>query len=151
MKIAERTQQFLNDFPVSVIQWFAGCVSGYTGANLAGANLEGADLKASTFIGTNLTGANLDGADLRGAQLQGALFTNATFKGANLSRAQLMDVEGLTSEQIVALLNEQSDLSDSIDKVPAEGSLLPDTYSYALGDTRQSLITRMESAMADST
>ncbi len=69
-------------------------------ADLTDASLEGADLKAATLLGANLTNANLDNADLRGAQLKGANFTNASFKGANLARAQLMDVEGLTSEQL---------------------------------------------------
>jgi len=34
-------------------------------------------------------------------------------------------------------------------EVPAEGSLLPDTYAYSRGDTRQSVVMRMQKAMSD--
>lgn len=33
--------------------------------------------------------------------------------------------------------------------VPAEGSILPDSYAYNRGDTRQSVVDRMQKAMAD--
>jgi len=51
--------------------------------------------------------------------------------------------EGLTSQQIVDLLNEDNVLVGEIDEVPPEGSLLPETYKFSRGDTRQSVINRM--------
>ena len=55
--------------------------------------------------------------------------------------------EGLTSAEIVALLDQQSALAGRIDRVPPEGSLLPDTYFYVLGDRREALLARMHRAM----
>ncbi len=55
--------------------------------------------------------------------------------------------EGLTSVEIVALLKQQSALDGGIEQTPAEGSLLPDTYFYVLGEPRQELLARMRRAM----
>ncbi|HZB90834.1 MAG TPA: endolytic transglycosylase MltG [Stellaceae bacterium] len=55
--------------------------------------------------------------------------------------------EGLTSAEIVALLQQQSALDGAVDRMPPEGSLLPDTYFYVLGDGRQALLARMHRAM----
>lgn len=55
--------------------------------------------------------------------------------------------EGLTSYQIVQMLNETKSLEGNIVKIPEEGTLLPETYYYSAGDTRESLIKRMQNAM----
>jgi UPF0755 protein len=52
--------------------------------------------------------------------------------------------EGITSEQIVAILNRQKLLSGEITSIPAEGSLLPDTYKFSRNISRQDLIERMQ-------
>jgi len=51
--------------------------------------------------------------------------------------------EGLTSEQIVARLNENDILTGDINEIPAEGSLLPDTYKFERGATRQQIVNLM--------
>ncbi len=51
--------------------------------------------------------------------------------------------EGLTSRQIVDLLLADPNLVGDIAAVPAEGTLLPETYQFNLGDTRQSILDRM--------
>ncbi|HWI26676.1 MAG TPA: endolytic transglycosylase MltG [Stellaceae bacterium] len=56
--------------------------------------------------------------------------------------------EGLTSAEIVALLRQQPALDGSIDRVPPEGSLLPNTYFYVLDTPRAELLARMHRAMA---
>ena len=56
--------------------------------------------------------------------------------------------EGMTSAEVVAALNAAPGLEGEIAAVPAEGSLLPETYHYALGDSRAGLIERMQRAMA---
>jgi len=52
--------------------------------------------------------------------------------------------EGLTSEQIVGRLNAHKMLTGEISQIPAEGSLLPDTYKFSRGMSRQDLIERMK-------
>jgi UPF0755 protein len=59
---------------------------------------------------------------------------------------QLTIPEGLTSEQIVARLLENDILSGNIKDVPGEGSLLPDTYHFNRGFTREQMIKRMREA-----
>jgi UPF0755 protein len=57
---------------------------------------------------------------------------------------QLTIPEGLTSEQIVARLMENPILAGNIREVPREGSLLPDTYNFTRGFTREQMIQRMQ-------
>ena len=52
--------------------------------------------------------------------------------------------EGLTSEQVVARLNGHEMLKGEIKAIPAEGTLLPDTYKFSRHMTRQDLIDRMQ-------
>jgi UPF0755 protein len=54
--------------------------------------------------------------------------------------------EGLTSEQIVARLLDDDILVGNIKEVPREGSLLPDTYNFTRGMTREQIIQRMQQA-----
>ncbi|HEX3969778.1 MAG TPA: endolytic transglycosylase MltG [Stellaceae bacterium] len=62
-------------------------------------------------------------------------------------RHKLTIPEGLTSAQIVALIDAAPKLDGTIDAEPPEGTLLPDTYFYVMGNTRQELLTRMHRAM----
>ncbi|MDQ2954473.1 MAG: endolytic transglycosylase MltG [Pseudomonadota bacterium] len=52
--------------------------------------------------------------------------------------------EGLTSEQAVARLFENDVLSGNLKELPREGSLLPETYRFTRGTTREQLIQRMQ-------
>jgi UPF0755 protein len=54
--------------------------------------------------------------------------------------------EGLTSEQIVARLNADPVLTGAIEKIPPEGSLMPDTYKFTRGATRQQILDQMTQA-----
>ena len=56
-------------------------------------------------------------------------------------------VEGQTVHQIIAALQAEPALSGEITTRPPEGSLLPETYHYSLGDTRTALIERMQADM----
>lgn len=51
--------------------------------------------------------------------------------------------EGLTSEQIVARLRENDLLTGEVTQMPREGTILPDTYKFQRGSTRQAIIDRM--------
>ena len=82
---------------------------------------------------------------------------------AQASAVQVMDIiasgktakhkltirEGLTSAEIVALVRDAPLLAGDAGPVPSEGALLPETYVYSRGDTRQSMIERMEQAMRE--
>ena len=52
--------------------------------------------------------------------------------------------EGLTSQQIVQRLRESDLLVGDVKDVPREGSLMPDTYKVFRGETRASVIVRMQ-------
>jgi UPF0755 protein len=54
--------------------------------------------------------------------------------------------EGLTSQQIVARLMEDNVLTGTIKEIPREGSLLPDTYNFSRGVTREQMLQRMQQA-----
>ncbi|HTQ34309.1 MAG TPA: endolytic transglycosylase MltG, partial [Stellaceae bacterium] len=82
---------------------------------------------------------------------------------AGASAVQVMDIiasgktvkhkltirEGLTSAEVVALVREAPLLTGDTGPVPPEGALLPETYVYSRGDTRESVIERMEQAMQE--
>ena len=59
---------------------------------------------------------------------------------------QITLVEGKTSAEIVEIINRAEELTGEIKDIPAEGSLLPNTYRYTKGETRQSIIDRMQQA-----
>jgi len=54
--------------------------------------------------------------------------------------------EGLTSEQIVARLSDNEIFSGPVKEVPREGTLLPETYKFPRGTTREQVIQRMQQA-----
>lgn len=57
--------------------------------------------------------------------------------------------EGLTSYEIVRLLNGVEELTGDVKAIPAEGSLLPETYDYRLEEERGAILTRMAEAMEE--
>ena len=52
--------------------------------------------------------------------------------------------EGLTSEQIVQRLQDNDVLVGSVNAPPPEGSLMPDTFKFARGTSRETLIRTMQ-------
>lgn len=52
--------------------------------------------------------------------------------------------EGLTSDQVVQRLLENDVLTGNIREVPREGTLLPETYRFTRGMTREQMIQRMQ-------
>src|SRR5450756_272864 len=54
--------------------------------------------------------------------------------------------EGLTSEQIVARLSDNDIFSGSVREIPREGTLLPETYKFPRGTSRDQVIARMQQA-----
>lgn len=56
--------------------------------------------------------------------------------------------EGLTSAAVVELIAAAPALSGTLDTIPEEGTLLPETYHYSYGDSRVELVARMQEAMS---
>ncbi|RTL52800.1 MAG: endolytic transglycosylase MltG [Bradyrhizobiaceae bacterium] len=54
--------------------------------------------------------------------------------------------EGLTSEQIVARLQDNDIFAGTLREIPREGTLLPDTYKFPRGTPREQVIQRMQQA-----
>ena len=52
--------------------------------------------------------------------------------------------EGLTSEQIVTRLSDNDIFAGSVREMPREGTLLPETYKFPRGTTRDQVIGRMQ-------
>ncbi|MGJ8529909.1 endolytic transglycosylase MltG [Maritalea sp.] len=79
---------------------------------------------------------------------------------ANASMKQILDTliegrpiqytvtvpEGFTSWQTVERLRSAQNLTGELDEVPAEGSLLPNTYSFERGSSRADVIVQMKEA-----
>jgi UPF0755 protein len=55
--------------------------------------------------------------------------------------------EGLSSAEIVALLAAAEPLAGEIATVPPDGALLPETYHFHRGDSRESVLERMHESM----
>lgn len=73
----------------------------------------------------------------------------AILQSGKTYQRQVTIPEGLMSIEIVDILNKAEGLTGSLDVVPAEGSLLPETYNYTYGETRQSIVDRMQKSMRD--
>lgn len=59
---------------------------------------------------------------------------------------RLTAAEGLTSQMIAGLANADRALSGPLQRAPAEGSLLPETYLFTKGTERSELLARMHAA-----
>jgi UPF0755 protein len=70
----------------------------------------------------------------------------ATMVEGRVIEHQVSIPEGLTSEQIVARLQDDDVLTGDIKEVPREGTLLPNTYDFTRGVTREQMIQRMQTS-----
>jgi peptidoglycan lytic transglycosylase G len=57
--------------------------------------------------------------------------------------------EGWTSEQIVNALNAHPQMAGSIEAIPAEGSLMPNTFQFSEGQNRRKLLAKMAVAQKE--
>ncbi|QFU08254.1 putative aminodeoxychorismate lyase [Rhodobacteraceae bacterium THAF1] len=60
------------------------------------------------------------------------------------TRYRIAVAEGVTSWQIVEALKAADFMEGTVDGVPGEGRLAPDSYEVSIGDTRENLLSRME-------
>lgn len=73
----------------------------------------------------------------------------ALLQSGKTHQRRLTIAEGLMAFEIVDIINAADGLTGTIDAIPAEGSLLPETYHYTYGTTRQQIIDRMQKSMRD--
>jgi len=76
----------------------------------------------------------------KGASMDDVLQT--VISGKSIQHSVTM-AEGLTTQQIVQRLNDAEVLSGPIQRVPPEGSLLPETYRVTRGTPREQILQRM--------
>ena len=57
--------------------------------------------------------------------------------------------EGLTKSEVIDLIQSAVALNGMVETAPLEGWILPETYHFSRGETRNNLIERMEIAMQD--
>lgn len=69
-------------------------------------------------------------------------------RGSNVSH-KITIPEGLTSVEILALVQAEPLLTGEAGDAPADGSLLPETYQFIRGDSRTAVIERMRKAMRE--
>ena len=62
---------------------------------------------------------------------------------------RLTVAEGLSTSEILERLSKTEGLSGAITSRPAEGEILPETYHFSFGDSRDDIILRMRQAMKD--
>jgi UPF0755 protein len=101
-------------------------------------------------IGATLSG---NGSSLLAGEYEFPAGTTALAAAASLASGKTVEhrltiPEGLTSAQIVTLVRAAPALDGDTGKPPPEGALMPATYIYSYGNTRQALLGRMERAMA---
>ncbi|HYD28293.1 endolytic transglycosylase MltG [Brevundimonas sp.] len=125
----------------------------------AGVNAIAANLKAAGVIrSTDMfkAAATLTGADRKLRAGEYEVPSRASLRSVlvllvegKVVRHYVTLPEGWSSAQAVDILNNQPLLTGTIDTVPEEGSLWPDTYEISRGETRASVIARMTTAQAD--
>ena len=122
-------------------------------ARTIGENLEAAELIESAFFFRMSLRLSGRAGEIKAGEY--AIPTNAELNdiveiitSGDVIQRGITIPEGLTSWQIVQLLNASEDLTGEISQIPAEGSLLPETYAFTAGDTRQDILDRAAAAMA---
>jgi peptidoglycan lytic transglycosylase G len=75
------------------------------------------------------------------------LHATAIIASGKTVRHRLTIREGLTSIEVLALVQAAPALVGGVGTPPPEGSLMPDTYIYSYGEPRRELIERMEREM----
>ena len=122
------------------------------GASLLAPQLEEQGLISSRYV--FLFGSRL--ADIPGTIKQGDFRIPAgasmadiltELRQGNPIRYAVVIPEGWTSWEAVQRLNSDSNITGEITAIPPEGSLLPGSYDYVPGDTRQSVLDKMQAAM----
>lgn len=71
------------------------------------------------------------------------------FMQGKMKKYKITIPEGLTTYEIINLLNKDPVLQEEISETVKEGELLPETYVFYRGETRNEIIRRMKAAMQE--
>ena len=69
-----------------------------------------------------------------------------TLRSGEVVRHFVTIPEGWSVAQAIDILNAETVLTGQVSEIPAEGSLMPDTYEVTRGETRDAVIARMQAA-----
>jgi len=134
IEIAERLEKssVIADRRVFMLQYYVARIYGSTTAK-AGSTGDRTSLKAGEY------------------EFPKAASARSVLETVTSGRGILQKVtipEGLTSQQIADRLRAEPGLAGEITSVPPEGLLLPDTYRFSRGASRQEILDRMQSEQA---
>ncbi|MCR6628795.1 MAG: endolytic transglycosylase MltG [Magnetospirillum sp.] len=99
---------------------------------MVGAKLRGASLKAGEYAFP----AHVSPAEAMAMMAEGRTVVH-----------KLTVAEGLSTRQVLALVDEADYLAGSVTRSPAEGTLLPETWYLSRDDQRDEVVARMEKSM----
>ncbi|MBN8552812.1 MAG: endolytic transglycosylase MltG [Caulobacterales bacterium] len=124
--------------------------SGAGVAEIAGVLAEAGVIRSPTGfrIAAQLTGADRDlrAGEYRIESQASLAEVIQTLRTGDVARHFVTIPEGWSVAQAIDILNAEDVLTGEITEIPAEGSLMPDTYEVMRGESRQSVIDRMQAA-----
>jgi len=126
--------------------------SGAGVSEIAGTLAEAGVIRSATAfrVAAQLTGADrgLRAGEYRIESRASLADVIETLSSGQVVRHFVTIPEGWSVAQAIDILNAEEVLTGEVEAVPAEGSLLPDTYEVARGETRQSVLERMQAAQS---
>lgn len=99
------------------------------------------------MIGTRLRRANLKAGEYAFPAHVSPQDAMALMAEGRVVVHKLTIAEGLTTRQVLALVEEADFLAGTVSRHPAEGSLLPETWHLTRDDSRDDVVARMEKSM----
>ena len=101
----------------------------------------------SFMIGTKLRKATLKAGEYAFPAHVAAIDAMTMMAEGRTVIHKLTVAEGLTTRQVLALVDEADYLAGAISRKPAEGALLPETWHLSRDDGRDEVVARMEKSM----
>lgn len=92
-------------------------------------------------------GAPIQAGEYKFAKAQSIESVLAKLQKGDVVRRQFTIPEGKTSFEIIGILQGVEGLEGQVTDIPAEGTLLPETYQYHRGDARQKKMDELRAAM----
>jgi UPF0755 protein len=72
-----------------------------------------------------------------------------TIKPNNAIYYKILLIEGYTVKQALQIIKEDNNLDGELTIIPPEGSLMPNTYFFIRGETKNSIVIRMQKSMEE--